>query len=338
MPRLTLDLDALFAPASLAKIVGLAVSGGPDSLALMLLAAEWAKAPGRPKLIVYSVDHGLRSEAADEVAMVRGEATKLGLAVRGLRWEGGKPATGIQAAARSARYRLIASAMAADGAELLLTAHHLDDQAETVLMRLARGSGIEGLRGMDVLSVVEGCKILRPLLGVRREVLVEIVRAAGLTPAHDPSNEDTSYERVRWRKLMPQLEEMGLTAERLGVFAQRMSDATSLIAEAVEDAWVELVELSADGSAMAPQGKVAALTRQVGVALIGQMLELVSGDRRPPPLGPLESLFDSLQSPFPTKATTLHGCLISSDGRRFMVRKEGPRTAVLKSQLAVRPN
>lgn len=338
MPGVRLELERLFAPAALAKTIGLAISGGPDSLALMLLAAEWAKAPGRPKLIVYSVDHGLRPEAADEVSMVLREAAKLGLPARGLRWEGEKPATGIQAAARTARYRLIAAAMAEDGAELLLTAHHLCDQAETVLMRLAHGSGIEGLRGMDVLSLVEGCEIVRPLLGVRMEVLAAIVREAGLIPVRDPSNEDRSYERVRWRNLLPQLAEMGLTPERLGVFAQRMDDATRLIAEAAEAAWLELVELGEDGSATAPQGRVAALNRQVGVVLLGQMLELVSGDRRSPPLGALEGLFDSFLSPFPTKATTLHGCIISTDGRRVLVRKEGQRRAVLKTQGAVTLN
>src|SRR5690606_14362453 len=148
----------------------------------MLMAARWAR--GRAvTLLVYTVDHALRPEAAHEAAMVVREATTLGLRARILRWEGDKPGAGVQAAARTARYRLMAAAMKQDGAELLLTAHHLGDQAETVLMRLAHGSGIDGLRGMDRLSFVEGCKIYRPLLDVRPELLREIVDEAGLVPA-----------------------------------------------------------------------------------------------------------------------------------------------------------
>ena len=193
MPSLDeLDIETLFAPATHAAAIGLAVSGGPDSLALMLLAARWAAAGrARPRLIVYSVDHGLRVEAGEEVAMVLAEAARLGLQARGLRWDGVKPETGMQAAARKARYRLLAAAMAEDGAELLLTAHHLGDQAETVLMRLAHGSGIAGLRGRDRLATVEGCRVFRPLHAVDQEYLGEILAEAWHKPARDPINVDS---------------------------------------------------------------------------------------------------------------------------------------------------
>ena len=234
MPGLTPDeIDRLFEPLELYEKLGLAVSGGPDSLALMLLAARWRR-PGRPELFVYTVDHGLRPEAAAEAAMVVSEAHARGLPARSLRWDGDKPTTGIQAAARKARYRLMAEAMARDGVAILATAHHLGDQAETVLMRLAHGSGIEGLRGMDALSLVEGCDVVRPLLGVRPEVLREVVSDAGLSPAHDPSNQDENYERVRWRLMLPALEAMGITLERLGTFARRMDDALERAPAALE--------------------------------------------------------------------------------------------------------
>ena len=124
MPGLEeLDIAGLFAPVARTSRLGLAVSGGPDSLALLLLAAEWARGDGRPDVVVYSVDHGLRREAADEVAMVLGEAARLGLRARGLRWDGSKPETGVQAAARKARYRRLAEAMrdSDPGLEALLT-------------------------------------------------------------------------------------------------------------------------------------------------------------------------------------------------------------------------
>ena len=191
-------LQALFADVAGEPALGLAISGGSDSLALMLLAQRWAASlDAAPRLVVYSVDHGLRPEAAGEVAMVLQAAAALGLVARGLAWAGPKPETGLQEAARLARYRLMGAAMAEDGATVLLTAHHLQDQAETVLMRMAHGSGIEGLKGMTGMAEIEGLRVHRPLLHVDPTALRSLVDAAGLTPAEDPSNADLHYERVR---------------------------------------------------------------------------------------------------------------------------------------------
>jgi len=330
MPGLDqLDIAALFAPIAHTVRVGLAVSGGPDSLALMLLAAEWAKAPGRPELIVYSVDHGLRPEAADEVAMVLGEASRLGLRARGLRWDAAKPETGVQAAARKARYRLLAGAMREDGAEYVLTAHHLGDQAETILMRLAHGSGVEGLRGMDRFIEIEGCRIYRPLLGLDPEQLGEVVEMARLTPAADPSNVDRHYERVRWRQMMPALEELGLDLHRLGDFAARMADADALIATDAERAFAALVHIGPAGDAELPHAGITALNRAVAVRLLGRVLRIVGGDRKPHALGALETLHGKLSQRAPLRASTLHGCIVESDGMTVSVKPEGARKANL---------
>jgi tRNA(Ile)-lysidine synthase len=335
LPGLTqAEIEALFEPLELYEKLGLAVSGGPDSLALMLLAAEWARRPGRPALTVYTVDHRLRPEAAAEAAMVVRETEALGLPVRSLRWEGDKPTTGIQAAARIARYRLMAAAMEADGVAILVTAHHLADQAETVLMRMAHGSGIEGLRGMDRLSLVEGCDVYRPLLGVRPEVLREIVAAAGLSPAMDPSNLDEDYERVRWRLMLPALDAMGLTLERLQTFARRMDEASSLIRAAAEEAYPRLVTPITTTHAELPHGQFALLTPPVATLLLGQVLGVVDGDRQSPPLGALEVLTRRLQRYEPMKAVTLHGCIVSSDETTIRIRKEGPRKAAVKAAAA----
>nr|WP_255714223.1 tRNA lysidine(34) synthetase TilS [Pelagibacterium xiamenense] len=220
--------EALFAPVQTEKTIGLAVSGGADSLALMLLAADWASTPGRPETIVYTLDHGLRPEAAAETEMVGRIAGQLGLACRILRWDGPKPETGMQAAARTARYRLLGDAMAADGASVLLTAHHQDDQAETVLMRLAHGSGVSGLKAMEPFATVEGVRVFRPLLDVPRATLAQGVAAAAIEPALDPNNDDPHYERVRWRRAMPMLEDLGLTAPRLAALAKRLGRIDAL--------------------------------------------------------------------------------------------------------------
>lgn len=331
MPGLSAnEIEELFAPLVWHTNLGLAVSGGPDSLALMLLAAQWARAPGRPQLYVYTVDHALRPEAAAEAAMVMREAQALGLPARSLRWEGDKPATGIQAAARTARYGMMAEAMARDGVELLLTAHHLADQAETVLMRLAHGSGIDGLRGMDAISFVEGCEVARPLLGVRPDVLREIVSEAGLSPAADPSNLDENYERVRWRVLLPSLDAMGLTIERLGALARRLGDASKLIHAEAEAAYPRIVTPLAGTLMELDAGRFASQNAAVATSILGTVLELVSGNRRAPPLGALELLTQRLQQPAALKGITLHGCRVASDGEVIRVSKEGPRRAVAK--------
>jgi tRNA(Ile)-lysidine synthase len=211
----------------------------------------------------------------------------------------------------------MAEAMAHDGVEILATAHHLADQAETVLMRLAHGSGIDGLRGMDRLSFVEGCEIVRPLLGVRPEILREVVSDAGLAPADDPSNADENYERVRWRLMLPALEAMGSTVE---------SDYPRVVTP-ITDTHTELAA-----------GRFAALNRAVATAMLGQVLSLVAGDRRSVPLGALELLAQRLQQTEPLKGITLHGCLVSSDGEAISVKKEGPRRAVAKRNSANTPN
>ena len=321
----TFDTDRMFAPLLGRRGIGLAVSGGADSLALMLLVAEWARRHPAPPIFVYSVDHGLRPEAGDEVRMATGEATRLGLAARALRWDGDKPVTGLQAAARAARYRLMAAAMAADGADILLTAHHLNDQAETVLMRLAHGSGIEGLRGMDRLGFAEGCLLFRPLLDVDPAELRAIVERAGLIPADDPSNRDTDYERVRWRQELPQLAALGLDARRLATFGRRMNELDDLVTIDTDTAQVRLLSLPSASEAALSHADFSVLPRPVAVRLIGRVLGTIGGDRKPHALGALEQLCDRLAPVAALKRTSLHGCLVASDGVTISIRRETGR-------------
>lgn len=171
----------------------LAVSGGPDSMALMLLAHQVL--PGR--IAAATVDHGLRAEAADEAAMVAGQCAMMGIAHATLRPD--QPITGnIQASARSVRYALLHQWRAAQGCPWLLTAHHGDDQRETVLMRLARGSGVAGLAGIRARNG----EVLRPLLGFAKAELAALCADHGLTPVDDPSNASDDFDRVRWRKML----------------------------------------------------------------------------------------------------------------------------------------
>ncbi|MCG7394312.1 tRNA lysidine(34) synthetase TilS [Microvirga sp. ACRRW] len=197
-----------------------AVSGGPDSMAMMHLLARWAPAH-RPPILVATVDHGLRPEAAEEAAFVAQEASALGLPHRTLVWTGDKPQTGLQEAAREARYRLLGQLAREIGASHLVTAHTQDDQAETILMRLAKGSGLKGLAGMRRERHREGLVHVRPLLDWPKAALLDLCWRNGWGFVTDPSNADERFARVRWRGLMPLLEKEGLTAERLARLAER---------------------------------------------------------------------------------------------------------------------
>ena len=233
------EANALFSGLENSRGLILAVSGGPDSTALLVLAARWAKRLKRaPKLVAVTIDHGLRAEAAREAAAVKRLARRLGVAHRTLRWRGRKPKTGLQEAARIARYRLLAETAASAGYAHILTAHTLDDQAETVLFRLARGSGLMGLAGMAHASPLPvGADrigfLLRPLLQISKARLVASLRAAGIAYSDDPSNRDPRFTRARLRALMPDLAREGLSAHRLSRFAARMRRADATIEFAV---------------------------------------------------------------------------------------------------------
>ena len=319
-------LPARFTAVAGELVIGLAVSGGADSLALLLLAARWARdleAP--PRLIVYSVDHGLRPEAKAEVQFVAATAQRLGLQGRALCWEGAKPVAGLQAAARQARYRLIGEAMRADGATALLTAHHRDDQAETVLMRMAHGSGLEGLRGMDAIAEVEGVRVVRPLLDVPRQVLAAVVAEAGFTPVADPSNEDAHYERVRWRQVMPHLAGLGLDADRLVQLAQRAGEADVAVSQWAAASFAEMVSIDAFGAARLPLAGLVKLPRAVGVKLLARLLEMTGGGQRPRALGVVERLLDELTIGAPFKGLTLLGVSVRQRGNDLWCSREPGR-------------
>lgn len=319
-------LARLFAPARHEPALGLAVSGGADSLALMLLAHRWAAGLATPpRLIVYSLDHGLRPEAAEEAAMVAREAAKLGLAARVLRWTGEKPESGMQEAARQARYRLIGAAMTEDGARLLLTAHHRADQAETVLMRLAHGSGLEGLKGMTRLAQVEGIDVFRPLLDVEPAQLRAEVEAAGLVPAQDPSNADPSYERVRWRQKLPLLAAEGLDSGTLARFAARMAEADAALSQMAEAAFLELVRLDGFGAADLAHATLSALSPAIGRRLLARTLSVVGGRQKPHTLAPVERLYDQIVSGELPRSVTLLGAVIRQRGDLLSLSREPGR-------------
>jgi tRNA(Ile)-lysidine synthase len=310
----------------------LAVSGGPDSTALLVLAARWAKRLRRgPKLVAVTIDHGLRAEAAREAAAVKRLARRLGVTHRTIRWRGKKPKTGLQEAARAARYRLLADAAIDAGYAHILTAHTLDDQAETVLFRLARGSGVMGLAGMARVSPLPlGADrmgfLLRPLLHIPKSRLVATLQAADVAYSQDPSNLDPRFTRTRLRALMPHLAGEGLSAHGLSRFAARMRRADATIEFAV----------AAARDALAPQpwsgrepvrfdtARFASLPAEVALRLLGRAVAW-TGSEGPVELAKLESLYAEMRQAFSRLRRTLAGALITLDSDKIVVERAPAR-------------
>jgi tRNA(Ile)-lysidine synthase len=206
---------------------------------MMRLAADWARA-NHPGLVlsVLTVDHGLRPEAAGEAARVGQWAAEIGLAHHLLRWtDEPKPVTGIQARARAARYGLMAAWCRSNAAGALLTAHTLDDQAETVLMRLSRTMSPESLAGVRPVGGWEGLPLLRPLLRVKRQALRDWLAGLGQLWIDDPSNDDTRFERVRARRTLAGMD--ARTSERLAALAEKSAIAADLL-ERMSKRWIML--------------------------------------------------------------------------------------------------
>lgn len=209
----------------------MAVSGGLDSTGLLALAA--AAFPGR--VTALTVDHGLRADSAAEADAVAAQCAARGIAHFTLRWVGTRPRSDVQAAARVARYALMADWCGAHGAAMLLTAHTMEDQAETLLMRLARGSGLAGLAGVRACRpLAPGVELVRPVLGVRHADLR--AAAAGWDVVADPSNTDPRFDRTRMRALLAR-EGEALPAAALAASAAHLAAAEAALAWVVDTAW-----------------------------------------------------------------------------------------------------
>jgi tRNA(Ile)-lysidine synthase len=255
----------------------LAVSGGADSTALLVLAAEWAQAKGAPSLFVATVDHGLRPEAAEEVEAVARLSESYGLSH--VRLEAPLPgrSSRIEETARRLRYAALSAYAKEIGADALATAHTLDDQAETVLMRLAAGSGPSGLAAIRQEVVRDGVVTIRPFLGVPKLRLIETLRARKLGWAEDAMNADLSFARPRLRASREALAREGLTPERLAVFAFRMLRVNVALDQAVDAAFE--AHVAAEGPALRIAPGAAGLSDEIKLRLLRNVIEKV-GDSR----------------------------------------------------------
>jgi tRNA(Ile)-lysidine synthase len=290
------EARALFRPLTHVPALVLAVSGGPDSTALLYLVARWRRArKDGPRIFAVTVDHGLRPQSATEARAVGRLARQLGVVHRILRWEGSKPVTGVQQAAREARYRLLAAAATRLNARHVLTAHTLDDQAETVLMRLVRGSGLSGLAAMAAVAPLPASDarelvLVRPLLELPKARLLATLARAGIPYADDPTNRDPRFTRARLRAALPELAREGLDAARLATLARRARRAEVAI-EAAVDAAAAAVMKAGPPAVVLDAEKLAPLPAEVALRLLARAISQVGGS---PPLGKLEALHAAL--------------------------------------------
>jgi tRNA(Ile)-lysidine synthase len=347
-PLTAREVNRLFADWKSASAVVLAVSGGPDSIALMWLAARWRRALVRgPRLFAATVDHGLRPEAAREAREVKRLARSLDVPHRTLRWRGAKPRTGVPAAARDARYRLLAKMARAAGATHILTAHTRDDQAETLLMRMMRGSGIAGLSAMARQTEREGVQLARPFLNVSKSRLVATLKKAKVDFTEDPTNRDMNFTRPRIRALMPRLAAEGGDARNLARLAARLARANAAV-EVLVDGAERYLALRDRGASDPKQafntgtfnGKTfdaklfAAMAEEIRLRLLLRAIDRV-GHEGPAELGKVEALLSALDRAVMGKAPrskgrpklkqTLAGALVSLIDGRIRIESAPPR-------------
>jgi tRNA(Ile)-lysidine synthase len=308
------EAKALFASWRNLPALVLAVSGGPDSVALMWLAARWRKTFARgPRLIAVTINHGLRAESSREAREVKRLARGLDIEHRTLRWTGGKPSRGVPAAARDARYRLLAQAARAARATHVLTAHTRDDQAETLLMRLLRGSGIAGLSAMARESERDGILLVRPFLDVPKARLVATLNKARIAFADDPTNRDTAFTRPRLRALLPLLAAEGGDPRGLARLASRLARANAAV-EVLADGAERYLALRGDPSRPGFDARAfAGLPEEIRLRLLRRSLDRL-GHEGPAELGKVEALLATLDEAIAAQSTlktTLAGAVVS---------------------------
>ncbi len=304
--------------------IAVALSGGADSLALLLLLRRWT-AERRGTAVALIVDHGLRPESAGEAQAVARQARALGLESRILTWRAARPDSGLQAKARAARYRLLQAACRELGLLYLACGHHAEDQAETFLLRVESGSGLAGLAGMSAASTLDQVQLLRPLLGVPKARLRALLRTGGLSWVEDPSNDDRSHRRVALRALSADLAGLGLARHDIGEAAATLGRLRHTLERAAL-AWLAgACDWRPEGYAALDLGALSALQAPLTGQTLAQVLKTVGGAPYAPAPERVEALLDGLRRG--RGSTTLGGCQLLPGRDRLLVVREskGPK-------------
>lgn len=307
---------AALGPFERAPILAVAVSGGSDSLALALLADRWARAQGGG-IVALTIDHRLRSESGAEAAQVGRWLAARSIPHRILPWREAEAGPGLQAAAREARYRLLCGWCRDNRILHLLLGHQREDQAETLMLRLARGSGVDGLAAMAASAAHADLQILRPLLDFPREELRDFLRSQGQDWIDDPSNQSERFDRVRWRALLA-----GIPADRLALTARQLGRARQTLEAGTAALAAESVILSPAGFARLDPIGLRAAPDEIALRLVAALARTVGGGVFPPRLGSLEKLLAGLD-----RRRTFAGCVFTPEGGGILIQREAAKMA-----------
>lgn len=304
--------------------IGVAVSGGGDSMALLALLHRWGTPKSRT-IFAATVDHGLRPEARAEADFVAKWCSARGIQHRTLTIPSLSGSGNLQASARNARYEaLVDWADSVQRFMTVLTAHTMDDQAETVLMRLARGSGAEGLAGMDPVRWWQGVKWIRPLLGFRRTDLREWLREEGVPWIEDPSNDDTRFDRIKARQALEVLGPLGISVEGLAATADRLRRQVGVLeADADELENRALLNSPNEPHAEIDREEVRRAHPDTAMRFLAETIRRIGGRDYRPRFRALEPLYQRIMRKYPVR-TTLGLCLVEANETTVTVRPEHP--------------
>lgn len=320
---MNIDADTLRAevrvrlPDPLPCRLGVAVSGGSDSTALMRLLADIAQQE-QLELHAATVDHGLRPESASEALATAALAQRWGIPHEILKWQGWDRVGNLQDQARRARYRLLVAWAKAKGLQAIALGHTADDQAETVLMRLARAAGVSGLSAMSGSRKEGGIALLRPLLTTTREHLRDYLTAQDISWIDDPSNQDQRFDRIKARQVLSGLDQIGITAANLSRVAENMAQAREALARYTQESAVRCIQVS-DGDLCLDRGDFETLPEEIRRRLVIASVLWIAGAGYPPRHNAVDQVMDAISS---GQTTTLGGCILVPEGKKTWICRE----------------
>ncbi|USG62704.1 tRNA lysidine(34) synthetase TilS [Sneathiella marina] len=331
--RFNQKLDSLIGLARERRLA-VAVSGGSDSMALALLARHWA-AENSVDLEILTVDHGLRPASKQEAVTVGGWMKLLDLPHASLVWDGPHPTSGIQNAAREARYRLMAAYCKARNIQVLLLGHQLEDQLETFLMRFSKGSGLEGLASMREESQQFGIRLLRPLLGFKRQELRDFLTEEKQSWLDDPSNENPQFTRTQIGPILSDLQALpGSSLETIALSVERVSRASIALQEVTTLRFDTFCRLSPYGFIQFPSDTIPGCPKEVGLRLLVLAISSVRGEHMPVKLQSLENIYERLFERETSVSETIAGVQISKFAKGWLVSREPGRRGLPEISLA----
>lgn len=304
--------------------IAVAVSGGPDSMALLLLLQEWATTQDGT-VVALTVNHGLRSESAEEARWVAEQCAARGITHHTLKSEQEKPRSAIQEAARDERYQLLAAWCREHHVLHLFTAHHKDDQAETVLFRAARGSGLSGLAGISAVSVQSDVRLIRPLLSFPKSELMDYLAHKKQDWLEDPSNKNPAYSRTALRRA---LRGTNLT-DRISQLSASLAKARNLLEYKEASYLAESVIIDPAGFAILPLDRFLDTPPVIAQSMLSSLLQTISGSTQAPRSATLQLLHDEMTRLPPLSRRNVAGCLLQyrAKERAFYLMREAAATA-----------